>query len=162
MGAHTAFRRSIQRAKNLLEIHASATAIALTKADGTALHAEALDDLLRSAVVLTVSAMDSYFHDRFSEMLVPYLRRHGPNPSLAKHLESCGVNVEFLLQLFNKKRPLAHVRRKVDQRLFTKPLHSPEEINSLFQKYKVDDLLKAVADARRIAKKTLKQRLGCR
>ena len=34
-------------------------------------------DLLRSAVVLSVSAMDAYFTDKFSDLLVPYLKKKG-------------------------------------------------------------------------------------
>ena len=41
-----------------------------------------LADLLRSGLVLAVAAMDSYFTARFAELLVPFLKRHGPTDAL--------------------------------------------------------------------------------
>ena len=54
-------------------------------------------DMTRSAVVLAVAAMDSYFTDVFVERLIVYIKSHKPNTKLVELLSKAGVNTNCTL-----------------------------------------------------------------
>jgi len=70
-------------------------------------------DVVRSAVVLSVAAMDAYFTNKFVEMLVPYIRKRGPNNELIDILEKAGLDTEQALVMATMSRPFRRVRSLV-------------------------------------------------
>jgi hypothetical protein len=78
---------------------------------------EELSDLVRAAVVLAVSGMDSYFTDKFSSMIVPYLKKKAPNKGLVKLMSDAGLDTEKALELVGLDRPFRRIHSMVDAHL---------------------------------------------
>lgn len=63
------------------------------------------DDLFRAAIVLVVSALDTYFTDRFREALMPSINKNGCTPELEKLLSEAGFTTGKAIGMFENKRP---------------------------------------------------------
>ncbi|MDH3890616.1 MAG: hypothetical protein OEV49_05995 [candidate division Zixibacteria bacterium] len=70
-------------------------------------------DLIRSSVVLSVAAMDTYFTARFTELIVPYLKTHEPHDDLIRILEESGFNIRKSLVMISMTRPYRRIRALV-------------------------------------------------
>jgi len=104
-------------------------------------------DLLRSAVVLSVAAMDAYFTDVFAEKLVPFLKRKGSNRKLVALLEKAGLDASVALELLPMKRPYRRIRSLIDAHLERHVTQRLGVIDRLFGAYGVQNLSKR-AEAR--------------
>ncbi len=73
-----------------------------------------VSDLARASIVISVSAMDSYFTRKFAEILVPYIRARGPTPGIIRVLEKAGLDTAQALTLLTMARPFRRVRTLVE------------------------------------------------
>jgi hypothetical protein len=76
-----------------------------------------ISDLVRSAVVLCVSAMDAYYSRRFLEIFVPFVKKHGVNQALHDLLTDAGLDATQAIEIATMKRPLRRVRTLVRRHL---------------------------------------------
>ena len=90
MTAIATFNATSARAKALIALHAS-----LSPAQIAAMPDP--NDLLRSAIALSIAGMDAYFTDRFSESLVRFLKKNGAKPDLISLLFGAGLDTKVAL-----------------------------------------------------------------
>lgn len=114
---------------------------------------EHTNDLIRSAIVLSVSAMDAYFTDRFCDIIVPFLKKRGPNKDLIELLESAGLDVEEALIMASMKRPFRRIRNLLQEYLDTYVTQRFKVIDKLFLAVHLSDFSNNVQ--RRIKRKAL-------
>jgi ATP-dependent helicase/DNAse subunit B len=101
-----------------------------------------LSDLLRASIVLSVSAMDAYFTNKFVDILIPYLKNKGPNKRLAKLLEDAGLDVEQALEMINMERPWRRIRTLMDAYLEKFTTQKAHIIDELFLALGIKDFTK--------------------
>jgi hypothetical protein len=89
-------------------------------------------DLYRSSIVFAVAAMDSYFTDKFIEILVPYLKKRGANKHLTELLLSAGLNTKEALNLLRYRRPYRRIRSLVGGHLEKYVTQSVARIDELY------------------------------
>ena len=58
-------------------------------------------DILRAAIVLSVSSMDAYLTDRFCELVIPELKRRKPGKAMGSLLEKAGLDTRQALVLIS-------------------------------------------------------------
>ncbi|MCO6496816.1 MAG: hypothetical protein J5I50_04040 [Chitinophagaceae bacterium] len=97
-------------------------------------------DLIRSALVLAVSGMDSFFTSRFTENLVGFIKNKGATKSLIEILEKAGLNTEQSLEMLTMDRPYRRIRTLVDQYLSDYTTQRFDVIDKLFLVYGIKDL----------------------
>ena len=118
---------------------------------------EQLCDLSRAAIVLAVSGMDAYFTSKFTELLVPFLKKKGPTPDLVSFLDQAGLNAKTALEMLTMSRPYRRIRTLVDAHLDRMTTQQASVIDALFQAYGIKGFTKhAVAMTKR---KTLCSRI---
>jgi hypothetical protein len=98
-----------------------------------------LTDLVRSSVVLGVSAMDAYFTNRFVEMLIPYIKRRGPTRAMVKLLHDAGLNAEQALIMAAMDRPFSRVRTIMTRHLERTVTQKFSAIDNLFTAFGLND-----------------------
>jgi len=98
MTAISTFNATSARAKALIALHAS-----LSPTQAAAMPDP--NDLLRSAVALSIAGMDAYFTDRFAESLVRFLKKHGAKPDLVALLFDAGLDTKAALEMLTMQRP---------------------------------------------------------
>lgn len=108
-------------------------------------------DLIRSSIVLGVSAMDAYFTDRFCDIVVPYLKKHGPSKDLIQLLEKAGLDVEEALIMASMKRPFWRIKTLVHEYLDTYVTQRFEVIDELFMCFHIKNFSENV---KKISKRT--------
>ena len=91
------------------------------------------EDMARGGLVLAVAAMDEYFTRRFTELLIPYLKKKGASKDLALLLSEAGLDVAQALELVLMDRPLRRVRALVDTHLDRYTAQRFEAIDALFR-----------------------------
>ena len=89
-------------------------------------------DMIRSAVVLSVAAMDSYFTNRYAEILIPYLKKNNSSPKIIELLEKSGLNTKVALELITMDRPYRKIRTLVDSYLAKYTTQKRHAIDELF------------------------------
>lgn len=89
-------------------------------------------DMGRAAIVLAVSAMDQYFTRRFCELLVPFLKTHGPTPGLIEILAEAGFDTKEALVAIGMIRPYRRIRTLVEAHLDGYTTQRFEIIDRLF------------------------------
>jgi len=92
-------------------------------------------DLSRSAVVLSVAAMDAYFTDVFMERFTPYLKKRGPTKGIIELLDNAGFNTKFAIEILPMERPLRRIRCLLDQHLENHTTQATDAIDTLFLAY---------------------------
>jgi hypothetical protein len=113
------------------------------------------EDMARGGLVLAVAAMDEYFTRRFSELLIPYIKKKGSSKDLSVLLSEAGLDVAQALELVLMERPLRRVRAIVDAHLDRYTAQRFVAIDSLFRCIGLPSLSE---DAQRLAgRKTLKR-----
>jgi hypothetical protein len=113
-----------------------------------------MSDMTRAAVVLAVSAMDSYFTGVFAERLVPFLKNRTSAPkALSETLEAAGLDAATAIALLGMERPYRRVRKLMDAYLERHTTQRVEAIDKLFLAYGFKDFCKNVQ--RRTKKKQL-------
>lgn len=89
-------------------------------------------DMGRSGIVLAAAAMDDYFTRKYSQALLPSIRKRGVTDSLAKVLSEGGLDVKAALELLTMERPYRRVR-KIAQDYYAKySTQRSEKIDALF------------------------------
>ncbi len=102
--AHTNFLNTIHRANSFIDQFENGR-------HGQLKHN---DDLLRMAIVLSVSAMDAYFTNKFCDILIPFLKNKKPSSELIEILKKAGLNTETALDLIAMDRPYRRIRTLVE------------------------------------------------
>ncbi len=122
------FKSTIARARQLCELRETVATLSEP------------DDLLRSAIVLSVAGFDAYFTDKFSDILVPYLKTRKPGPTLIKILEDSGLNAETALEIAVMHRPFRRIRTLVQAHVSSRTTQRFQAIDELFLSIGVKDL----------------------
>lgn len=132
--AYSNFENVISRSLNLLTLESKLDQFqssASTKLD--------LSDLIRSAVVLAVAAMDAYFTDVFAEHLVRYLKEKGAGKCLTKTLSEAGLDTRTALELIAMKRPYRRIRSLIEAHLERTTTQRADAIDELFIGYGIQN-----------------------
>lgn len=74
-------------------------------------------DMVRSAVVLSVAAMDSYFTNRYAEILIPFIKKHGATKDIISLLSDARLDTKTALEIIAMKRHYRGIRTLVDRHL---------------------------------------------
>ena len=127
--AYTNFTKTIRRSKQVIELYKS----------GTNLDLEEREDLLRFAVVLSVSAMDAYFTDKFCDILVPFLKKKQATDGLIKILDEAGLNTRTALELITMDRPYRRIRTLVERSFSSYTTQKTDVIDDLFKSIGIAD-----------------------
>lgn len=100
------------------------------------------EDVLRSALTLSIAGMDSYFTDRFSESFVPYIKKKTVTPKLIDLLNKAGMSTEVALEMLAMERPYRRVRTLIEAHLSEYTTQRQHVIDDLFLTYGVKNLCK--------------------
>lgn len=136
------FDNVIQRARGLCGLHERIETGGLPSPSPAGL---VVDDLLRSALVLGVSAMDAYYRDKFLERLTPYVEKHGDTKLFGQTLEKAGVSLTDVLELLGNPRPRRSLRNKIATWLMSKPMHDLEQVDALIAGFGISNLTENAA-----------------
>ena len=129
------FEKVILRSHNLVSLHDL-----LREKLGSLDPSRDFSDLLRSAIVLSVAAMDAYFTDVFAERLAPYLKKQRCGNRLAELLEEAGLTAAVTLELLSMDRPYRRIRTLIEAYLERQVTQRLDAINALFDAYGIQDL----------------------
>jgi hypothetical protein len=133
--AAKAFLETHQRILELGNLH-----LQLRKQDGGP-H-KCCDDILRASVVLGVAAMDAFFTRRFCELLVPFLKKNGPNERLIALLSKAGLGAQAALEMAVMDRPFRRIRSLVETYLSDYTAQRFAAIDELFLTLGLRDISK--------------------
>jgi hypothetical protein len=97
-------------------------------------------DIGRGGVVLAVAAMDAYFTRRFSELVVPYIKKRGAQEGLVTLLQKAGLDTSKALGLLAMERPMRHIRSLVDSHLEKYTTQKFAAIDELYRCLGLSDL----------------------
>ena len=97
-------------------------------------------DMGRASIVLAVSGMDQYFTRRFCELLVPFLKSHGPTEGLIDMLGEAGFDTKEALIAIGMRRPYRRIRTLVETHLENYTTQRFEVIDNLFLSIGLKDL----------------------
>lgn len=125
------FNRTMKRCNNLMIMHAL---IRKHKSDYPT-----PSDMVRSAVVLSVSAMDSYFTNRYAEVLIPYIKKHGATKDIIGLLSDAGLDTQTALEIIAMERHYRGIRTLVDKHLANYTTQKMHVIDSLFIGFGISD-----------------------
>ncbi len=103
-------------------------------------HFHGFSDMGRASIVLGVSAMDQYFTRRFCELLVPFLKTHGPTDGLIAMLSEAGFDTKEALIAIGMMRPYRRIRTLVENHLENYTTQRFEVIDKLFLSIGLKDL----------------------
>lgn len=90
------------------------------------------DDLARFAMVLAVAAMDDFFRNKYLEIWVPYVKRHGFTDKMIKLLEQQNLSTKIALDLLNTKKPYGTLKNKMKVNYEKTSFQNHRNINELF------------------------------
>jgi hypothetical protein len=142
LDAKTKFDKVIARARGLCALHERLSDQGIPGGTVAELN---LDDLLRSALMLGVSAMDAYYRDKFLERLVPYAKAKSATKTLEDALSRAGVTMTDVLELLGNKRPHRTLRNKIAGWLLGKPMHDLDQVDVLLQGFGIKKLTENAA-----------------
>ncbi len=91
-----------------------------------------------AGIVTVIAAFDRYFTTRFSECVVPILKKEGPSEGLLKILADAGLDLKGALGLLHMQRPHRRIRTLVDD-------HFSDYTTQKF--HVIDDLFKSIGIA---------------
>lgn len=116
----------------------------VTRCDTLLTHAEEIDEplkseLIRMAVVLAVAGMDAFFTEKFSELLVPYIKRKKPTKDLLVILEKAKFDLSAAITMLQMDRPHRRIRKLVDDYLETYTTQTTKAIDELFKSFGLKD-----------------------
>ncbi len=139
-----AFQLTIDRADKQINLYERLSNVRFKKKPKT-IPENVLSDIIRTALVLGISAMDAYFTDKFIEKFVPYIQKHGTNKTMVSQLEKLGFSTETALELIPKtriERPYRRLRNLVEQYLERLVTQRFDSIDKLFNSFTIKDLSK--------------------
>lgn len=111
---------------------------------------EKIHDLLRSSLVISVSAFDSYFTDKFVEKAPGYLKKHTPSDDLIELLNRAGVDLKTALELLRTDRPLRRIRTYIERYLERYVTQEFSRIDNLYKSFGIKNLTKNAAQKTKI------------
>ena len=111
-------------------------------------------DIIRGSVVLSISALDAYITDVFSEKLVSYLKNHKADDELIQILYDAGLDTREALTLIQMDRPFRRIRNLMDQYYNNYTTQKFDVIDNLFKTYRLIDITENAQ--RKSGKKNLK------
>jgi hypothetical protein len=133
------FKSTIKRSSELAFFHKALSKV-LAANPQSPIPTGLCDDILRAAIVLSVAAMDAYFTDRFSEILVPYLKKNGATKDLTEILKDAGLDTKFALEILKMERPYRRIGSLIDGYFEKYTTQKYEVIDRLFLAYGIKDL----------------------
>lgn len=137
--AFVRFQTTLARGDSLIALYKRLRMVRLNKEPTRFTH-EDVADLLRSGLVLSVTAMDSYFTARFAELLVPFLKKHGLTDGLVKLLGEAGLDTRKALEMIKMDRPYRRIRTLMDSYLDRYTTQRAKVIDGLFLAYGIKNL----------------------
>jgi hypothetical protein len=147
------FKKTIARCEDLVR-----TFEILHLANSSNANIPAPRDIIRGAVVLSVSAFDAYVTDVFTEKLVNYLKRHTPDDDLIDFLREAGLGTREALTLINMERPYRRIRNMVQAKYSTYTTQRFDVVDAFFLHYRLQGI---TASAESMSgRKTLKRSVG--
>lgn len=151
--AHAKFIKTIRRCESLTQSYKT-----LRDLNAQDAQTPAPKDIVRGAVVLSVSALDAYVTDVFAEKLVTYLKKYKPDNSLVELLAEAGLDTREALNLITMDRPYRRIRTLVQSYYNTYTTQKFDVIDEIFLPYRIKDLTNhAEAKTKR---KALKKSVG--
>lgn len=93
------------------------------------------DDLVRSCIVLSVAAMDSYFTDLFAEIFIPHLKKKKPSKQMVSILTDAGLDAAQALEMFSMDRPYRRIRTLINNHYDGFVTQNFKKIDELFLAY---------------------------
>jgi len=148
------FGRTIRRCKELLRVYRSLISIK-EDAGGKVRRMIVPKDLIRSSVVLSVSALDAYVTDAFSEKLVPYIKRYTPDKLMIDILKEAGLDTTEALKLIKMERPYRRIRTLIEKYYARHTTQKFEVIDNLFLAYRLKNITGHAQN--KVRRKTLKR-----
>ena len=142
--AYAKFKKTINRCEMLVvtyDLLRSVRKIAEDD-DDTDIEVPAPTDIVRGAVVLSVSALDAYVTDVFAEKLVPYLKKYKPDDSLVDLLHESGLDTKEALKLITMARPFSRIRRLVESKYAQYTTQKFDVIDTMFLPFRLKALTK--------------------
>ena len=138
MKAITAFKKTIERADSLLKVHRAKYPKGRPPASSESA------DILRSAIVFAVAALDSYIHDKIVENIMPIIRHYGKKGHgfpgyLIKILEP-KISTEKALVLLHRPRYDYEIVKIVREYNSERTFQDPGKIEKGLQILGIDDL----------------------
>ena len=132
------FEATLARGESLIVLYKRLRRVRLKKKPTHFTHDD-VADLLRSGLVLSVAAMDSYVTARFAELLVPFLKKHGPTDGLVELLSEAGLNTREALEMIEMNRPYRRIRTLMDSHFDRYTTQRAKVIDELFLAYGIKD-----------------------
>lgn len=154
--SYNKFEVLVQRSLNLLALQPAMDSFLAQS--GTTKEDVDSDDIARAAIVLAVAAMDSYFTDIFTELLVPFLKKKGPTKDMIVLLGEAGLNTEVALEMIKLNRPYRRVRSLVENYFGKYTTQKMDVIDELFKCYSIKDL--TLNAQKKTGKKSLRSSLN--
>jgi len=146
MPAIEIFRQTIERAQALVDLHRTLCPRGKPKAEYA--------DILRSAVVVAVSAMDGYFHEKLVESVPRLVRakkgRHLPGKLVQIIKEQ--ASHEKLIETIFKERPTSHIASMVRNSVRDRTYQDVGKIEDALRIIGLDDLWYRVGRKLKIGK----------
>ena len=105
-----------------------------------------LSDLTRSSIVLAVAGFDDYFTSRFTENIVPYIRRRGVTKGLEDMLARSGFSYAEAIDMATMKRPMSRLKSIIQDGLENYVTQKIETIDALFLSIGVENLCQRVQE----------------
>jgi len=145
MEALKAFDSTIKRARALIRAHTK------LHGQGRGKRPRFHSELLRAALVTSVSAMDAYFHDKIAQNIARTIKRTEPDfpVELVSLLSEVGKNkedvVRALLKVTTRDRPLAHVSTQVNRLLSERTYQDPGKIEQGLKTIGINGFWQSVA-----------------
>jgi len=134
MAAINNFRLTIDRAQKLVDLHRTLCSRGRPRAEYA--------DILRAAVVISVSAMDAYFHEKIPENIARLVRaKKGKNlPGKFVDTIKSGASHDKLIGIFFQKRPLSHIVTIVRKSMTDRTYQDPSKIEDVLKIVGVTDV----------------------
>jgi len=138
MEAIRAFNKTLERSDSLLALHRS---ISPTGRPSTC---HGMPDILRAIIVLSVAALDSYFHDKLIENLMRVVLHCGKRgdglPGALKDALGPKLNVEKAITMLCRSRWDEEIRRIMADHLSVESYQNPRQIEKGLKLLGIDDL----------------------
>ncbi len=116
-------------------------------------------ELLRAAVVFSLSALDAYFHQTIEDAIVPILNADieaipGPLGNMAMPI----LDVERMLRYYD--RPHEKIKAVLKDRIYTLSYMKPDKIVDAVKLLGIEDFLSKVSEEIELQEVTIKSRLA--
>lgn len=144
------FERTINRCINLINFYISNASSSSNNPP---------KDIIRGAVVLSVSAFDKYVTDVFAEKIIDYIKKYKIKRTLVKLLEDAGLNVAATLELIKMQRPHRRIRTLIEKHYCKFTTQKFYVIDEIFLKYDISDITSKAAfkDGKKLLKRSVEK-----